>query len=352
MDERTQARKNRQSRELFGMTMFTTSRRVALTGTLLASAVLALPFGSQADTPAPVPAPKPPPPPSVYTGGVTAVSTTSATLKGGVNPHGLETSYVFQYGPATTYGAQTSAAPVGSGTTSVQVSEPITGLQPGATYHYRIVATSAAGTTSGGDVAFTTKKIPLTFKVTATPDPVVFGNSFAVSGTLSGTEAANHEVVLQATPFPYLRGFKDTGNPQVTNAAGNFSFPVASLLENTQFRVATVATAGVPAVNSHPIIERVAVRVSLHVRSTGRPGFVRLYGSVKPAEAGASVGLQLLRPGQKALSVAVTKVKRATTSASRFDRIVRIRRGGLYRAIVWVDNGKQVPGHSRAILIR
>jgi hypothetical protein len=328
------------------MTMFTTSWRVALAGALLAGAALTLPVGSLGATTASAPKP-----PSVYTGGVAAVSTTSATLKGGVTPHGLETSYVFQYGPTTAYGAQTSAVPVGSGTAAVQASQAIAGLQPGTSYHYRIVATSASGSTDGLDAAFTTKKIPLTFKIASTPNPDVFGMSFSVSGVLSGTEAANHEVVLQATPFPYLRGFKDTGNPVVTNASGNFTFPVANLLENTQFRVATLAMAGVPAVNSHPIIERVAVRVSLHVSSTGRPGFVRLYGSVKPSEVGTHVGFQLLQPGLRPLYVSGTRVRRATTSTSRFSRVVRIRRGGLYRAIVRVDNGKQVSGHSRAILI-
>jgi hypothetical protein len=328
------------------MTMFTTSWRVALAGAmvLVAGAALTLPVGSLGATTAPAPKP-----PSVYTGGVAAVSTTSATLKGSVTPRGLETSYVFQYGTTTAYGAQTAPASAGAGTTEVKVSQPIAGLQPGTSYHYRIVATSAAGTTDGGDATFTTKKIPLTIKIASTPNPDVFRRSFSVSGVLSGTGAANHELVLQANPFPYLRGFKDTGNPATTDADGNFTFPVANLLENTQFRVATVET---PPVHSSALIERVAVRVSLHVSSTGRPGFVRLYGSVKPAEIGAQVGLQLLRHGQKALSVADTKVKRASASASSFSRVVRIRRGGLYRAVVWVDNGKQVPGHSRAILIR
>ena len=123
------------------MTMFTTSWRVALTGALLASAALALPCGSQAATTAPAPKA-----PSVYTGGSAGVSTSSVTLNGSVTPHGLETSYVFQYGTTTGYGAQTPPASVGSGTAAVQVSQSITGLQPYTTYHYRIVATSAAGT--------------------------------------------------------------------------------------------------------------------------------------------------------------------------------------------------------------
>jgi hypothetical protein len=325
------------------MTTHTSSRRL-VAGAVLAGAVLALALGSQAATSAPTPKP-----PLANTGGFPQVSTTSATLKGGVNPHGAETSYAFQYGTTTGYGAQTAPVAVGSGTTEVKVTQTIAGLQSGTLYHYRLVATNAAGTTSGGDATFTTKKIPLTFKIAATPDPSVFGSSFSVTGVLSGTGAAGQPIALQAAPFPYLGGFKSTGATAVTDSGGNFSIRVAGAPLNTQFRVVTV---GVPVVKSGAVMERVAVRVSLHLRSTGRPGFVRMYGVVEPAVAGSSVGFQLLRPGRPPLSVAGTKVRHASASASRFSRIVRVRRGGLYRAYVQVSNGRQISNHSRAVLIK
>jgi hypothetical protein len=311
-------------------------------GALLASAALALPLSSHAATTAAKA-------PSVYTGAYAQTGTTSAMLKGGVNPHGVETVYAFQYGTTTGYGAQTAPVAVGSGTTEVKASQTITGLQPGTTYHFRIVAASAAGTTNGLDVAFTTKKIPLTFKIAGTPDPDVFGSPFSVSGVLSGTGAADHEVVLQANPYPYLGEFKNRGNPELTDAGGDFSFPVTNLLESTKFRVVAVGT---PSVNSPVVVGRVAVRVSLHLRSTGRNGFVRMYGTVTPTEVGAPVIFQLLRPGLRPRSIRSTSVQGATSGTSRFSRVVRIRRGGLYRALVHVDNGRQVSGHSRAVLIR
>ena len=133
---------------------------------------------------------------------------------------------------------------MGDGLAAVRVNQTITGLSPGATYHYRLIARNAAGTTNGQDETFTTKKMPFTFKLTATPDPTVFGGSFSVSGVVSGVGAASREVVLQSDPFPYLAGFKSTGSPELTNATGGFSFSVANLMVNTKFRVATV---GVPA---------------------------------------------------------------------------------------------------------
>jgi len=323
-----------------------TNRRIALTGALLTCATLAAPLGSQAAARKPAPLP-----PYVYTGTFVGVSTTSATLNGSVNPHGLETVYAFQYGLTTAYGAQTSPTQVGNGAVGVKVRQTITGLAPGTTYHCRLIATNAAGTTNGQDVAFTikAKKIPLKFEITATPDPVVFGDSFSVSGVLTGTEAINHEIILQANPFPYLGVFREMSAPTMTNASGDFSCPVANLLESTQLRVAAV---GPQTIGGRTIVERVAVRVSLHLRSTGRHGFVRLYGAVEPSEVGASVSFQLLRPHRAPLTVAWTKVGRATTSASRFSRTVRIRRAGLYRTVVHVSNGVQVSGSSRALLIR
>jgi hypothetical protein len=77
-----------------------------------------------------------------------------------------------------------------------------------------------------------------------------------------------------------------------------------------------------------------------------------MYGAVEPAAGGALVDIQLLRPGRTPRTVAVTQVRRASASASRFSRVVHIRRGGLYRAFVHVLSGKQTAGHSRSLLLR
>ena len=122
---------------------------------------------------------------------------------------------------------------------------------------------------------------------------MVFGNPFFVEGTLSGTGAANHAIVLQANPFPYLGGFKTVGNPELTNSTGGFSFPYSACSKTLSCASSRSArTRG----TSPVVIENVAVRAAFHVRSTRRHGFVRLYGTVAPAEVGAQVGFQLLSP--------------------------------------------------------
>ncbi len=280
--------------------------------------------------------------------GSSNVTFSSAILYGEVDAHGLATNYVFQYGTTRGYGGQTPLAPAGNGTISIRLSQAVLGLQPATTYHYRIVAVNSAGTTNGGDRTFKTANVPLSVQITGVPNPVAFGNPFLVEGHLSGTGATNHEVVLQANPFPYLGGFRNVGNPEITNSAGAFSFPFLGLLENAQLRVVTV---GGSIVTSPVVVENVAVRVSFHARRTRRHGFVRLYGAVAPAEVGALVGFQLLQPGGS-VNEGGTVVKAATATVSQFSRIVRVRHPGLYRALVKVSDGAHVSNYSEPILVR
>jgi len=94
--------------------------------------------------------------PSVTTGTASTVTETSATLTGQVNPNGLSTSYFFDYGTSEMYGSTTATFSAGSGTTQTPVSAGLTGLEPGTTYHYRLVATNSDGTTDGADQTLTT----------------------------------------------------------------------------------------------------------------------------------------------------------------------------------------------------
>ncbi len=100
------------------------------------------------------------PAPAVTTGSATNIDAAGATLNGSVNPEGLATTYEFQYGTTTTYTSSTASASAGSSSSDVLVSAPISGLKPNTTYHYRLVATNASGTTDGADATFTTKAAP------------------------------------------------------------------------------------------------------------------------------------------------------------------------------------------------
>ncbi|MGH7485320.1 MAG: hypothetical protein ACREMY_06885, partial [bacterium] len=83
----------------------------------------------------------------------TDITPQGATLNGAINPNGEPTTYRFEWGTTTEYGNVVPAkeASAGSGTEAVEVSEEISGLTSGTSYHYRLVATNPKGTTNGGD---------------------------------------------------------------------------------------------------------------------------------------------------------------------------------------------------------
>jgi|SRR5271166_488371 len=96
--------------------------------------------------------------PTVETGAASAVTQTSATLEGSVNPNGAEvTSCEVEYGPSEAYGSQAPCESLpATGTSAEGVSAPVAGLSADTTYHYRILAASENGTGYGGDGTFTT----------------------------------------------------------------------------------------------------------------------------------------------------------------------------------------------------
>jgi hypothetical protein len=98
--------------------------------------------------------------PGVVTGSASAISVSSATLNGSVDPNARPTTWWFEYGTSTGYGSKTAVANAGSGTGPKNVAAKVTGLEKGRTYHYRLVATSDGGTTHGADASFLTSGAP------------------------------------------------------------------------------------------------------------------------------------------------------------------------------------------------
>jgi hypothetical protein len=94
--------------------------------------------------------------PGVTTGSASSVSATSVALDGTVDPRGLPTTGYFEYGPTTAYGQSTSGQRIGAVESVTPVAADLSGLPPAATFHFRAVAESAAGTSYGEDQTFTT----------------------------------------------------------------------------------------------------------------------------------------------------------------------------------------------------
>jgi hypothetical protein len=108
--------------------------------------------------------------PTVMPGAPTVSSSTGAALTGNVIPEGLTTTAYFDLGldssytqPGTSgpsYTTTTPARVVGSDFSTHSVFASVSGLVPNALYHFRLVASNAAGTSYGPDQTFTTKQDP------------------------------------------------------------------------------------------------------------------------------------------------------------------------------------------------
>lgn len=281
-------------------------------------------------------------PPAVSTGSV-RVQGASATLLGTVNPRGSATSYYFEYGATTAYGKRTTGATLPAGSVTVKVGQSAPGMLPG--WHYRLVASNASGAKQGKDRIFTQRKSRRAkFKLTKPKEAIVYGGSFVLSGALSGTGNAGRQLVLQASPYPYLTSFETVaGTTVTTTATGAFSFRIPHLLTSTQYRVSTLDPRPL---YSSLVTVRAAYRVTLRAKTSKHGGIARLYGTVTPAIVGARVLLQLnkkVRPGntekteERTTRFATqfsTKTKRGTRTLSRFSTIVKVSKGGSYRAHV------------------
>jgi hypothetical protein len=288
--------------------------------------------------------------PTVVTGAFANLTPEAVTILGKVTPNGAETTYLFRFGTTTLYGQETPVHNAGAGEAAVTVLGNLAGLAPATTYHYRLVAHNRNGTVTGADRTFKTKAQPLGLTLAATPNPVPFGAGTTLLGNLNGTGGAGRQVVLQQNPFPYTTGFTTLGNPQVTAADGGFAFPLLSVPFNTQYRVLIPTR---PEIVSPLLLVSVAIRVSTNVSATrvhtGR--LVRFSGRVTPARVGAQVAIQKLNSKKNWVTVAGTITHRLSSSASRYAKRVRIRRGGTYRVFVAAD-GNFVPNTGRSVKIR
>jgi hypothetical protein len=129
-------------------------------------------------------------PPTATTGAAREVTDTTAAVAGWINPSGQATRYAFQYGAFTPYASETAVQDGGSGNAMTAVATELTGLQPGTTYHFRLLATNASGTSVGSDLTFRTGGIA--------PPP---GTSLiATTGLVTNIDA--HDASLNGTIEP------------------------------------------------------------------------------------------------------------------------------------------------------
>jgi hypothetical protein len=163
----------------------------------------------------------PPIAPTVTTLPAIGIQPAYATLSGQVVPNGGDSTAWFQWGTTTNYGSLTPTSFV-SASNSLVIASLVSGLSPGVTYHYELVARNSVGIVAGGDSSFTTTLPCVTLPMGLAYWWPANGNAIDIiganNGTLQGGVTFTNGEAGQAFNFDGATGFVSTSllitNPQ------------------------------------------------------------------------------------------------------------------------------------------
>jgi hypothetical protein len=181
------------------------------------------------------------------------IGPTTATLRGTVNPNGVPLKSdpaegcFFEWGETEAYGeiapcAAPDAEEVGEGNIPVAVHADLVGLQPGAVYHFRLIAANADGTGKSADQALATGA-----SIDSTSVSAVTATS-AVLETEINPHGLPTNLHFEYDTAPYAEGEGPHGTPTATQSAGSGetdvarSAPIGGLAPNTTYHYRVVAT--------------------------------------------------------------------------------------------------------------
>ncbi len=191
--------------------------------------------------------PPPPPAPSVVTGMASSVTQTSATLAATVDPNGSEVKECkLEYGLTSEYGSSVACTPSpGSGDGAVAVSGSVSGLIADKTYHFRVLAVNAGGTSRGSDEAFAT--LPYAPAVVTGSASAVSQTAATLSGSVNPNGAEVKECKLEyGLSTAYEASVPCTPSPGSGESAVSVSGSVSDLAasQTYDFRVVAVNAGG------------------------------------------------------------------------------------------------------------
>jgi hypothetical protein len=161
--------------------------------------------------------------PTVTTTAATSIATTSATLNGTIDPGGVASTFHFEYGIDTNYGAQTAESDPLTGTGAVPATMTVNGLLPNTTYHVRIVGTNAAGSITGNDQTFTTAAAPPTLDGAPAFASAITTTGATLNGTLNPNSSTTSYHFEYGTDTSY-----GTSTPGTDAGAGAGDQPVST----------------------------------------------------------------------------------------------------------------------------
>ena len=179
-----------------------------------------------------------PQPPAIANQHSREITPDAATTTATVNANGSATTYTIEWGTTTRYGSQTAAASAGNGRTPTAVTARLTGLNPYTLYHWRAVATNAAGTTRGRDRTFRTARLPSTVTIGLSRRTVPWGGDVRIGGRVIGVGVSGMTVALQQQRFPLDQDFTQVATAR-TGRDGGYLFTIPALWSTTSYRVVT-----------------------------------------------------------------------------------------------------------------
>jgi hypothetical protein len=189
----------------------------------------------------------PPTIPRIDASGSSSEEPESAVLEAEVDPHFGATVVRFEYGPSTEYGFKSPPSEsIGQDGVDHRTSSLITGLQPGVTYHFRVLAINFAGVVSGPDQTFDTTDIPAIEGTTAT-------TTSPTTATLSGQVKPGFSPTTlhfeYGTSSSYGQTTPESASIGSDNSAHPASASITGLAPATTYHYRIVATNGVGTVD-------------------------------------------------------------------------------------------------------
>ena len=179
--------------------------------------------------------------PTATTGSAESVTTGSAAVTGTVNPGGDATTYQFEYGTSASYGLTTPAVDAGSGITDVAAKATLSSLTNNTTYHFRLVATNAAGVARGSDKTFKTSAPASAPSISSRAATAVTSLGATLQASVNARGLATNVRFEYGTSTSY-----GTSTPDQAIGAGTSSVVVSAAIANlkpgTRYNYRAVAT--------------------------------------------------------------------------------------------------------------
>jgi Ca2+-binding RTX toxin-like protein len=162
--------------------------------------------------------------PAVQVGDVTVAGPSTAKVSGSIDPNGLATQVYVEYGANNVLGLKTPKISIAAGVDPQKFITELLNLQPNTSYSYRIVAESAAGTTTGATQTFTTPGAPGGAGATGQVVVSLSSGGLAVAGsaktvrcTIAGT--SGNDVLNGTSKKDVICGLG--GNDRIQGRGGN-----------------------------------------------------------------------------------------------------------------------------------